>query len=129
MAVQPCSPYRYLTRSLSSSSSKVFRFPMSLDAGLIPPTDDNLGVADAIHPMQVARAHAETNGNGALPPSSDDRARGLPMMFTRKLPMTPIMRPEYRYCNKDGFVKPLRAHHCRACGTVSLNAKASKIGP
>ncbi|KIP03033.1 hypothetical protein PHLGIDRAFT_267793 [Phlebiopsis gigantea 11061_1 CR5-6] len=82
--------------------------------------DDNSGVADAIRPVQVARAHAETDDNGALPPSSDDGARGLPMMFTRKLPMTPIMRPEYRYCNKDGFVKPLRAHHCRACGTCIL---------
>lgn len=124
-AAQPCAhPCQCLMRSLHSSS-KVGRFPVLLDTRLISPVDDNAGVTDAIPPVQAARARAETNEHGAPRPPSGNGAGGLPMMFTRKLPMTPIMRPEYRYCHKDGFVKPLRAHHCRACGTVrELNAKA-----
>ena len=31
----------------------------------------------------------------------------------------PVLVPEYRYCARDGHVKPMRAHHCRICGTVS----------
>jgi len=37
----------------------------------------------------------------------------------RKVPSTPVLSPVLRYCDVDGFVKPYRAHHCRACGTVS----------
>ncbi|KAG7087782.1 hypothetical protein E1B28_013723 [Marasmius oreades] len=33
---------------------------------------------------------------------------------------TPQLLPEFRYCQKDGFVKPYRTHHCRACGTCVL---------
>lgn len=40
------------------------------------------------------------------------------MMFTRRPPKVPLLKPEYRYCYKDEIVKPFRAHHCRACGTV-----------
>ena len=43
------------------------------------------------------------------------------MMYTRSPPKTPVLQAEYRYCHKDGFQKPLRAHHCRACGTVSTS--------
>ncbi|KAF9262065.1 zf-DHHC-domain-containing protein [Marasmius fiardii PR-910] len=33
---------------------------------------------------------------------------------------TPQLLPEHRYCYKDGFVKPYRTHHCRACATCVL---------
>ncbi|KAG6833410.1 hypothetical protein H0H87_007395 [Tephrocybe sp. NHM501043] len=32
----------------------------------------------------------------------------------------PILRPEHRYCDIDGIVKPYRTHHCRNCGTVCI---------
>lgn len=42
-------------------------------------------------------------------------------LFARTPPTTPILLPEYRYCHRDGVIKPFRAHHCRACGTVCLS--------
>jgi hypothetical protein len=30
----------------------------------------------------------------------------------------PVLREEHRYCQRCQLVKPLRAHHCRACGKV-----------
>ena len=36
---------------------------------------------------------------------------------SRQPPRHPILAPEYRYCSRDGFVKPMRAHHCRICAT------------
>ena len=36
----------------------------------------------------------------------------------RRPPSTPILVPAYRYCGREGLIKPLRAHHCRACGKV-----------
>lgn len=38
--------------------------------------------------------------------------------FGRSPPQHGALLPEYRYCSKEGFVKPLRAHHCRSCGKV-----------
>ncbi|KAH7911131.1 DHHC palmitoyltransferase-domain-containing protein [Hygrophoropsis aurantiaca] len=43
-----------------------------------------------------------------------------PPMFSRRPPTTPILLPEYRYCNKEKILKPHRAHHCRACGACVL---------
>lgn len=39
--------------------------------------------------------------------------------YTRRPSITPVLLPEYRYCMRDEVIKPLRAHHCRLCGTVS----------
>ncbi|ESK93297.1 vacuole protein [Moniliophthora roreri MCA 2997] len=33
---------------------------------------------------------------------------------------SPVLKPENRYCSKCLFIKPPRAHHCRACGTCVL---------
>jgi len=38
----------------------------------------------------------------------------------RRPPLTPTLVPAYRYCEREGLVKPLRAHHCRACGKCVL---------
>jgi len=38
----------------------------------------------------------------------------------RRPPPTPTLVPAYRYCGREGLVKPLRAHHCRACGKCVL---------
>ena len=32
----------------------------------------------------------------------------------------PQLAPEHRYCSRDQIVKPMRAHHCRACARVSV---------
>ena len=76
-------------------------------------TDVNVGVTNAIPPIAAAHTHAQANANA--------EGSGLPMRYTRNPPKTPILRPNYRYCYKDGFIKPPRAHHCRACGTVRSN--------
>ena len=55
------------------------------------------------HPEGVSRATPP----GARPP-----------MFSRRPTTTPVLLPEYRYCSRCQIVKPSRAHHCRACGTV-----------
>ncbi|KAI5122661.1 hypothetical protein M0805_007921 [Coniferiporia weirii] len=41
-------------------------------------------------------------------------------VLARRPPAYPALLPEYRYCNRDGLVKPMRAHHCRVCGTCVL---------
>ncbi|KAI0659585.1 zf-DHHC-domain-containing protein [Cubamyces menziesii] len=79
--------------------------------------DQNVGITDAIPPVAAVRAKATADKG---PASRPEQAEQKPMMFTRKPPTTPILLPEYRYCHKDGFQKPLRAHHCRACGTCVL---------
>ena len=50
-----------------------------------------------------------------------------PELLARRPPQHPALLPEYRYCYKDGFVKPMRAHHCRICGTVSPACCATEI--
>lgn len=35
-------------------------------------------------------------------------------------PSFPVLHPAHRYCSRDGFVKPFRAHHCSMCGTVCV---------
>lgn len=42
----------------------------------------------------------------------------VPPAYVGELGTTPVLHPAHRYCQRDGFVKPYRAHHCRACGTV-----------
>ena len=37
----------------------------------------------------------------------------------RSPPSHPALAPEYRYCYRDELLKPMRAHHCRTCATVS----------
>ncbi|THH03993.1 hypothetical protein EW145_g5843 [Phellinidium pouzarii] len=43
-----------------------------------------------------------------------------PPQYSRRPPTHPALLPEYRYCYKDGFIKPMRAHHCRICATCVL---------
>lgn len=57
------------------------------------------------------------NGNSTKPvPGNANYDRRL----TRQPPEKPVLRPETRYCFTEGFVKPVRTHHCRACGTVCV---------
>ncbi|KAH9943901.1 zf-DHHC-domain-containing protein [Amylocystis lapponica] len=83
-----------------------------------PHEEANAGITDALPPVADARAARSP----ASPQATEDGtvSSGRPMMHTRRPPTTPQLLPEYRYCRRDGFVKPLRAHHCRACGTCVL---------
>ncbi|EIW56472.1 zf-DHHC-domain-containing protein [Trametes versicolor FP-101664 SS1] len=106
--------------------------------GHAPPGDEQAGITDALPPVAAVRAKATVDqGPAARPelahvssshvrsPSQPQPLPGIhgeqiPARYTRKPPSTPIMLPEYRYCHKEGFLKPMRAHHCRACGTCVL---------
>ncbi|KAG1856741.1 DHHC palmitoyltransferase-domain-containing protein [Suillus subluteus] len=66
-----------------------------------------------------------THVPGPASPSShenfhDPNLNASPAMFPRQPSTTPVLAPEYRFCNKDKIVKPPRTHHCRACGTCVL---------
>jgi palmitoyltransferase len=56
--------------------------------------------------------HAQKRTRTASPPDLP------PPQHSRRPPTTPVLLPEYRYCHRDELLKPPRAHHCRACGTV-----------
>ncbi|KAI8990374.1 DHHC palmitoyltransferase-domain-containing protein [Trametes punicea] len=72
-------------------------------------------------PPEESTTHKQQTERHVQPlPGTGGASEQKPMMFTRKPPTTPILLPEYRYCHTDGFLKPLRAHHCRACGTCVL---------
>ena len=77
-------------------------------------SDVNAGVLDAL-PPPISSARDLEQGLGSTSRSQDTAT--LPL-FSRKPPTTPVLLPQYRYCYKDGHIKPFRAHHCRACGTV-----------
>ncbi|TBU30974.1 zf-DHHC-domain-containing protein [Dichomitus squalens] len=91
-----------------------------------PTGEENVGVIDTLAPVQAVRAKATADsGPPARPEREDTQATQTeqerkPMMYTRSPPKTPVLLPENRYCHKDGFIKPFRAHHCRACGTCVL---------
>lgn len=79
----------------------------------LPPVTSSIGATSSSHRVKPPPpAHI---------PQADSGSRlGLPpLLFSRRPPSHPVLSPEYRYCSRDRFVKPMRAHHCRACGTVS----------
>lgn len=45
--------------------------------------------------------------------------RNEELRVRRRPSTTPTLHPAYRYCHRDGLLKPYRTHHCRNCGTVS----------
>jgi len=48
------------------------------------------------------------------------KAQQMEAQLHRQPPTTPVLQPMHRFCMKEGFVKPYRAHHCRSCGTCVL---------
>ncbi|CCM00699.1 uncharacterized protein FIBRA_02739 [Fibroporia radiculosa] len=79
--------------------------------------EDNAAVTDAFPPIAEAHAARSTNVNVSAHNGSATRPS---RMYTREPSQYPVLVPQYRYCHKEGFVKPPRAHHCRACGTCVL---------
>ncbi|KAI0728926.1 zf-DHHC-domain-containing protein [Fomitopsis betulina] len=75
--------------------------------------DAEAGMIDAIPAVTQARVtHAPI-------PTVNDSARKGPQN-TRRVPEHLVLSPANRYCYKEGFTKPPRAHHCSACGTCIL---------
>lgn len=79
-------------------------------------TDVNAGVLDTLPPVRAAR-HLNPEAQ-AIPNEIGHPTEFQSIRDTRMPSNVPILLPEHRYCKRDGIVKPYRAHHCRACGTV-----------
>lgn len=127
-------PYQFSGASTSESTGHSEALPKGPSTQVHEKThsaeDANVGEADAVPQIAAARVRAgaasETavesvtdEWTGVHAPGTSNAPPRLPMMYTRMPPGDRVLRPEFRYCQRDGFVKPLRAHHCRACGTVS----------
>ncbi|TFK92154.1 zf-DHHC-domain-containing protein [Polyporus arcularius HHB13444] len=112
-------------RSKGGSRADQKRKPSQNGHPLAPSDDENVGVTDALPPVAAARAkatarHVSPQDQSYIQPLPGTVNAQKPMMYTRAPSKTPILLPEYRYCQRDGFQKPYRAHHCRACGTCVL---------
>lgn len=60
-------------------------------------------------------------GFGELKPKPPPPPTDLPPLAnTRQPPRHAMLAEDYRYCSREGFVKPIRAHHCRVCATCKL---------
>lgn len=76
--------------------------------------DPQMSLADVLPPVMTGRAAREER-------SARNIEDGLPPpVYSRRPPTHPVLSPEFRYCPRDGIVKPMRSHHCRACGTCVL---------
>jgi palmitoyltransferase len=102
----------------------------SLDAIMQPrlATDNKLSISTEQLESSVSQESQHTTSSV---PSDARRVRRLSRQAARsnrldelnvyrKPSSTPVLEPVFRYCERDALVKPYRAHHCRACGTVSL---------
>ncbi|KAG8936862.1 palmitoyltransferase pfa5 [Tulasnella sp. 418] len=76
---------------------------------LNPPHNGQPGGLSPPQPPNTLPAAARTSSS--LPPP----------LLSRRPPRHPVLAEEYRYCTRDGFIKPMRAHHCRICATCVLN--------
>lgn len=77
------------------------------------------GIAD-VH-ARVASA----GGGGNAEKGKKDRKgkkKKRPQHVDRIPPQTPVLAEEYRYCQRDQLMKPMRTHHCRLCATVSFHS-------
>lgn len=85
---------------------------------------DSVHELDAIPGVSGARFHeAESRAPDGQPQLNNNpqqqQEQRLPLAYSRQPPTYPVLVPEYRYCKRDGIIKPMRAHHCRVCGTVN----------
>lgn len=64
------------------------------------------------------RQQTSNNYNNARVNDDDDLP---PLETSRRPPRHPVLLPEYRYCQREELVKPMRAHHCSSCAKVRSN--------
>ena len=117
--------------SLGSGKSKTLASQLSAAASSVAKLEQSSHSQASTRGLEEARA---TEGSGdpesshvpdttTLPTRASPCQPGPyppPPVFSRRPTTTPVLLPEYRYCSRCQIVKPSRAHHCRACGTVSF---------
>lgn len=130
--------------TFSSSPVPIFAPASSVFAPVVLDIDDNDDVSHPqINPTHAqphppssshatvtnsgAGAGADTAGQPAPAPQTGNEPRNMsienglpPPVYARRPPTHPVLSPEFRYCPRDGFIKPMRSHHCSACGTCVL---------
>ncbi|KAF8130173.1 DHHC palmitoyltransferase-domain-containing protein [Boletus edulis] len=74
---------------------------------------NGFGAPESLHIPYSATLSTHANPYQSGPPIP-------PPVFMRRPTTTPVLLPEYRYCNRCQIVKPSRTHHCRSCGTCVL---------
>ena len=80
----------------------------------------------AHHPTYDLGGRTEPFGDEQSPHESNrpqpylDDLPPVATRWARKPSDQPVLDPYYRYCSRDMIIKPMRAHHCRICNTVSI---------
>lgn len=113
---RPTAPSRDNTRDIGGP-------PYRNDSSSSSPTQHNL-----LPPPSVQHAAPQSSSGHSAPQSEDasspeqmkSASERIPPEPGRRPPSTPILVPAYRYCEREGLIKPLRAHHCKACGKVCV---------
>ncbi len=108
---------RHTERSVSSNQPLQERMMNTIHS-------PDAGVLDAVPgAVQVARKN-DTDSQGANKEPKRPRRNHQnkdtlpPPKYTRRPPPYPTLAPEFQYCRRENLIKPMRAHHCRTCGTV-----------
>lgn len=123
---EPAKKHHHPQSSLGSGKSKTATSQLSIAPSSVAKLEQSTHSQASTHGLEEARGGAPEFSHipdtARLPTHANScQSRTLlpPPMFSRRPTTTPVLLPEYRYCNKCQIVKPSRAHHCRACGTVS----------
>lgn len=118
-----------MSPSVANTQSSTLPDPPRVDVERGDETNPTAGSGVA-NGNSAASSHANGHGNGRTKeeiPKDKNNVKQLGYFvpppgrptLTRKPPPRAVLLPENRYCSRDEIVKPYRAHHCRACGTVS----------
>jgi len=87
----------------------------------LPPQQLDPGTGEETQPPSTVRGDSLSSRRAEKQKKEAEREKTLDNLNVfRRPPTTPSLLPAYRYCYSDKLVKPYRAHHCRACGTVSF---------
>ncbi|TFK99973.1 DHHC palmitoyltransferase-domain-containing protein [Pterulicium gracile] len=108
-------PYRPPTSSDETARDPI---PVSNPTLLQAPDDALLKPEQNIPPQHTPDQRAPNSNPGQQ--STAGHPQETMQRSLRRPPSTPVLLPEYRYCQRDNIVKPHRTHHCRACGTCIL---------
>ena len=105
-------------RSTSTTQSPTVPFPSNTSPQ--PPTPKAGIEPSSDHPNVNLTGRTEAFDERPVP-YLDDLPPAQSAWWDRKPSDRPILEPYYRYCSRDGIVKPVRCHHCRICNTVGFS--------
>lgn len=127
----PPIPRRTMSTDVTSSTVVPSAETAGTTASQPPEEANELHAFPPVAAMTFAARRQMTNmsgmtgwtGSTGVPPSTIRTASGglPPLQNSRQPPRHPVLAPEYRYCQREGFVKPLRTHHCRICCTCEFD--------